>query len=212
MAEAKAGLSRRERRKREVRERIAEAAMRRFVLQGFDETTVDEIAADAGVAQKTFFNYFPTKQALFRELAEARIEELQVILEEERDRTASTAQKLEHCFQRLAQLLEQRRLLARDLILEVMRARTPGTTGDELSKLHASFAALLRDGQAAGDVRRDHPVEFLAEVVMGVYFSLMNNWVNLADYPLKDRLAQSAALLSEAISPSGTRFSPRRIP
>ena len=124
--------------------------MRRFVLQGFDETTVDEIAADAGIAQKTFFNYFPTKQALFRELAEARIEELQVILEEERDRAATTAEKLEHCFQRLAQLLEQRRLLARDLILEVMRARAPGTTGDELSKLHASFAALLRDGQAAG--------------------------------------------------------------
>ena len=47
--------------------------------------------------------------------------------------------------------------------------------------------------------------EFLAEVVMGVYFSLMNNWVNLADYPLKDRLAQSAALLSEAISPAGAR-------
>jgi hypothetical protein len=45
---------------------------------------------------------------------------------------------------------------------------------------------------------------------MGVYFSLMNNWVNLADYPLKDRLAQSAALLSEAISPPGTRSDSRR--
>lgn len=194
-------LGRRERRKREVRERIAAVGMQRFIRQGFDETTVDEIAADARIVQKTFFNYFPTKQALFRHLAEERIEELQLILEEERDSDGTTAQKLEHCFQRLSELLEQRGLLARDLILEVMRTRTPGTTGAELSKLHASFGALLRDGQAAGDVRSDHSVEFLAEVVMGVYFGLMNSWVNLPDYPLKDRLAQSAALLSEAISP-----------
>ena len=75
-------LSRRERRKREVRERLMQAAMTRFVAQGFDATTVDQIAEDADVAQKTFFNYFPTKHDLFHQLAEDRIDELQEILEE----------------------------------------------------------------------------------------------------------------------------------
>lgn len=193
--------SRRERRKREVRDRIMEAAMARFIRQGFDETTVDQIAEDADVAQKTFFNYFPTKQELFRELAEQRIEELREILEEERDRAGSTRAKLEHCFVRLSELLEQRRRLARDLILEVLRARPPGSSGADISKLHAAFGALLRDGQAAGEVRRDQPVEFLAEMVVGGFGAVMNNWVNLPNYPVKDRLAQTAAFLGGAISP-----------
>jgi AcrR family transcriptional regulator len=195
------GPGRRERRKREVRERIMEAAMRRFVRQGFDDTTVDQIAEDADVAQKTFFNYFSTKQALFRQLAEERVDELARILEEERERAGSTQQKLAHCFRRLSELLEQRRRLARDLILEVMRARPPGTNAEEISRLHASFGGILRDGQAAGDVRRDHSVEFLTEMVVGGFSAVMGNWVNIPGYPVKDRLDETATFLGEAIAP-----------
>ena len=70
MANARAdlpGLSRRERRKREVHDRILEAAVERFEQSGFEGTKVDEICEAADVAQKTFFNHFPTKQHLFRE-------------------------------------------------------------------------------------------------------------------------------------------------
>jgi len=35
-----------------------------FVHQGFDETTVGQIAEAAGVSQMTFFRYFPTKDAV----------------------------------------------------------------------------------------------------------------------------------------------------
>jgi AcrR family transcriptional regulator len=196
-------LSRRERRKREVRDRIMRAAMKRFIRQGFDDTRVDEIAQDADVAQKTFFNYFPTKQDLFHQLAEERIDELQEILEEERSGAGSTRQKLEHCFVRLSELLEERGLLARDLILEAMRARPPGMTGEDITKLHTAFGAILRDGQVRGDVRTDHPIEFLTEMVVGGFGAVMNNWVNIRDYPVKDRLAQTAAFLGEAISPKG---------
>ena len=95
MAENEPELGRRERRKREVRTRIMASAMQCFVRQGFADTTVDQIADAADVAQKTFFNYFPTKQDLFRQLAEERIDELHQMLEEERSEPGTTAQKLE---------------------------------------------------------------------------------------------------------------------
>lgn len=43
---------------------LQEKAMALFVQQGFDETTVAQIAEAAGVSQMTFFRYFPTKDAV----------------------------------------------------------------------------------------------------------------------------------------------------
>jgi AcrR family transcriptional regulator len=55
----------REFKKLHTRQLIAEEAMRLFVLRGFDHITVAEVAAAAGVSEKTVFNYFPTKEDLF---------------------------------------------------------------------------------------------------------------------------------------------------
>jgi AcrR family transcriptional regulator len=38
--------------------------LRLFSAQGFDATTVDQIAAEAGVTQRTFFHHFPAKEAV----------------------------------------------------------------------------------------------------------------------------------------------------
>ena len=47
---------------RAVRAEIAAVAMRLFLEQGFDKTTVDQIAAEAGLSRTSFFRYFATKE------------------------------------------------------------------------------------------------------------------------------------------------------
>ncbi len=51
-------------RKAKTFHRIQEEAMRLFLAQGYDATTVEEIAAAAGVSHMTVFRHFPTKEAL----------------------------------------------------------------------------------------------------------------------------------------------------
>jgi AcrR family transcriptional regulator len=51
----------RERKKRERRRRIEEAAIGLFERDGFDATTIEQIAAAADIAPRTFFSYFETK-------------------------------------------------------------------------------------------------------------------------------------------------------
>ncbi|NUP65667.1 MAG: TetR family transcriptional regulator [Nonomuraea sp.] len=79
--------SRRDRKKRLTRQRIAQAAVRLFQEQGYEQTTVAQIAAAADVDPKTFSNYFRSKDdvlwidieqdfhVLFRTVAEPRPDE-----------------------------------------------------------------------------------------------------------------------------------------
>jgi AcrR family transcriptional regulator len=55
--------SRRERKKRETRERIRAAAVQLVDAQGIHNTTVEAICEAADVSARTFFNYFPSKNA-----------------------------------------------------------------------------------------------------------------------------------------------------
>jgi AcrR family transcriptional regulator len=55
---------RREENKQRTRSALEEAAARLFALQGFEATTVRDIAAAAGVGERTFFRYFPSKEDL----------------------------------------------------------------------------------------------------------------------------------------------------
>lgn len=57
--------TRREAKKAHMRQRLSETAQQLIAERGFSRVTVAQIAATAGVAVATVFNYFGTKEALF---------------------------------------------------------------------------------------------------------------------------------------------------
>ncbi|HLV71849.1 MAG TPA: mycofactocin system transcriptional regulator [Vulgatibacteraceae bacterium] len=58
-----------------------------FARQGFDETTVDDIAAAAGIARRTFFRYFASKNDLVWGDFEGQLRRLRTLLDETDPRT-----------------------------------------------------------------------------------------------------------------------------
>jgi AcrR family transcriptional regulator len=75
-----AGL--RERKKRRTRQQISDVATTLFVVRGFDQVKVSEIAEIVGVSEKTVYNYFPTKESLVFDRTDETIERLVAALRE----------------------------------------------------------------------------------------------------------------------------------
>lgn len=56
-----------ERKKRETRQKIVKVAMDLFQNQGFNNTTMEQIADQTDIARKTLYNYFPVKEDIVDE-------------------------------------------------------------------------------------------------------------------------------------------------
>ena len=63
----------RERKKRRVRQKISDVATAMFLVHGFDNVTVAQIAAACEVSEQTVFNYFTTKESLFLDRSESMV-------------------------------------------------------------------------------------------------------------------------------------------
>lgn len=74
MADVTKPTGRRELRKLETRQRLADAAAQLFAEHGYDAVSMSDVATAAGVAVQTVFNYFPTKPDLVLDRADDMLE------------------------------------------------------------------------------------------------------------------------------------------
>jgi AcrR family transcriptional regulator len=79
---------RRSRKRLATRQGISDAATRLFIERGFDNVTVDEIAAAADVGRMTVFNHFPRKEDMFFDRDEEGREMLREALRQRDPRVA----------------------------------------------------------------------------------------------------------------------------
>ncbi len=80
----------RERKKQQTRLTIVDVATRLFVEQGYQQTTLAQIAEEADLAPSTFFNYFATKVDIVFSMLDAVIDSAQRRLTERPDGEPAT--------------------------------------------------------------------------------------------------------------------------
>jgi len=197
---------RRERKKRETRERIYEVARELFLEHGFGATTVDQIAEAADIAQTTFFNYFPSKGAVLREMTTEVSQRLEAMLAAELASPGSAHERIVRFTRGVVEGIGQAEDLARDVLLELLRtASHPGDALPYFSKVYEPFTLILAEGQRAGEVRTDHAPRLLAELVIGTLNMALVGWLNDPAYPFEQRLSEFTELIGEVIAPRSPR-------
>ena len=196
-------LSRRERRKLEIRERILDAARELFAEQGFQDTRVADVCERADIAHKTFFNHFPTKLDLLREFAHAGIEELMFEIEDIRKADLGTPERVHRFFDTVAAHIAEAGPRNREMVVELvhMISGDAAERSEGVRRLHAAFRGIVEDGLAQGDVTRRHDPQALTEMILGAYYVLMFNYANLDDFPVRERGHAAARILADALAP-----------
>jgi len=200
-------LSRRARRKLEVRRRILEAAEALFDARGVAASRISEICERADVAEKTFFNHFASKQDLLRELAAEALGRLLADIEQVRKRPGTTRERLVAFFGCIADHAEEAGPMHRELLTEMIHVACEARTEREQTRaLKGAFGALVADGLAAGDLTRRHAPETLTDMILGAFYVLMFNWAHLEGYGLRRHAIAAARFLGDAMAAT-----PRRI-
>lgn len=191
--------SRRERRRVEVRDRIVESALLLFETQGYEATTVAEIVRRADIAYGTFFNHFPSKLHLLREVADHSLRDLFENLEEIRKQPGDFAEHLVLLFERSADRTLAKGPQMRELISAMLALAFPETAGNDDRRIRLAFGQLLEDGARRGEVREDVDFETLLEIVVGAWYSMFFSWVHFDDYPLRERATKAARFLAQTL-------------
>lgn len=200
MSAADAQPSRRERRRLEIRARIAETALALFETQGYEATTVAEIARRADIAYGTFFNHFPSKLHLLREVSDLALRDLFENVEGVRKQPGSFADHLVALFESSARKAEDKGPQTRELISAMMALAFPETAGSDDRRIRLAFGHILEDGLAAGELCDGADLETLTEIVVGAWYSMFLSWVHFDDYRLGERASSVAHFLARTLS------------
>jgi AcrR family transcriptional regulator len=170
----------------EARRRLQQAALELYRERGFDQTTTAEIAARAGVNERTYFRHFPDKrEVLFDGEADLRTSLMQAVAD-----APDGLQPFEillSAFQEAGRALEANRPFAEPRFELI--AATPALRERELAK-HAS----LTDAVAEALRQRDVPgrlAGLAAQTGWATYRQAVQAWTNDPTQGLDAHLSQA---------------------
>jgi len=187
--------------RQQTADRIVEAAATLFGERGVEATTVAEICERADVAHQTFFNHFPTKQDLVRELVHHGQEFLLAAIETALREGASTGERIARLFEQIHEAAASVGPMHQDLVSEGIRTAHEMTDPLATRAIHSALAKLVRSGRALGDVTRRHACEDQVALLLGALSQLMFEWAHQPDFAIAERSAGMARLLADALTP-----------
>jgi len=181
----------RETKKAATRRALVAAANRRFHRHGFEQTTIEEICADAGVSRRTFFRYFESKEALAFPHRAERYERFLNLL----DRNGHGENPVDGLRAICATFAreysaERERLVAQQRLVDsvpALTAREHEIDRDWEAAMAETFRRRFGRGAAA-----DRRARFMAGAAIGVIRATMRYWYERDGAPDLERLGQQA--------------------
>ena len=197
------GSSQRER----TRAALREAALTRFVRDGFEATSINDIAGDVGVTPRTFYRYFASKDEVLFADYEARLDWFQ--------RALSVRPRRESLIDSVRAAVDS---FPDDpaVVAEIARIRSGGLDPDRIEahirRVEAELARAIeahlleRAGEAGADTDEQVRAAVVARAVAAAVFTALDAWMagQANDLDELTRLTDVALAVVEPMSFGGT--------
>jgi AcrR family transcriptional regulator len=186
-------------RRERTRDALREAALRRFVADGYDATSIADIATDVGVTTRTFYRYFASKDEVLFVDYEARLDWFRRALSVRPRREPITVSVLTAIasFPDDPQVVSEiARLRASELDARRVEAHIQRVQSELGREIEAHLIERLAD-------RADGPdASFLASVtahaIAAAVFTALDRWMTGTDHDL-DELSRLTAVALESL-------------
>ena len=127
-------------RRSKTHEALRQAALKKFASEGFGNVTVEQLAQEAGVTERTFFRHFPSKEAVLFQDYDTQVEWLADALSQ-RPRSESLFDAVKASIESFPHDLE--------VVRQAALARAELITGEQIAShlrvVQSSFAAVITD-------------------------------------------------------------------
>lgn len=176
---AEAQISRRERKKRDTRRRILDAALQLMADKPYGEVRIEDICTAADVANATFFLHFPNKSALalaYNEDVAAKVEETLA------SDGLNAADRLKTLLKTYLAEWGAHSHLMRQIVLELISQPGSGATFNEVSPgLLTLVGKVIRDGQKSNQFNRMIEPETAALALVAAWNAIAISWAKTGD-------------------------------
>ena len=188
---------RREQKRLETLQRIAETGLKLFIAQGYEETTLEAIAEAAGISRRTFFYYFKSKEEVLLAWQGSGFAQAlrPTLLDESPDQTPFVA--VRNCLSKLAARYVTKDSIIVDRLLRSTEALRARKQAHFVEMEDALFAAL---GELWPQPKRRIALRLVAMVSMGALRLAIESWrQDNGKRPLAKYLLENLAVLEAEI-------------
>ncbi|MEF8889397.1 MAG: TetR/AcrR family transcriptional regulator [Desulfohalobiaceae bacterium] len=165
--------------KSEKYEQILEAAIRVFARQGYYNSTISQVAREAGVGDGTIYLYFKNKDDILDNFFSYKTTQIFSQFKDEVDHCDNALDKLERLVACHLHEFEQNRDLA--VVYEVetrMRRHLSDEKIKEMSRMYFDLVAqIVEQGQNEGTIRQNIPIHLVKQYLIGAVDEVITTWL-----------------------------------
>jgi AcrR family transcriptional regulator len=192
--------TRRERKKRETRQKIFNAAIKLFKEHGFEATTIDMISEEADVARGTIFLHFTSKESILANWGYERLQEIEE-RREEWDYGESCKQRVLRIYKILNEVNIQNYDFIKVLIESSMKHRKVLESEKNVYfELRELFADLIEEAQEKGRLKSKFNPLVAANMLENIYYNALYDWVRSEGaWPLEEIMEEKVSIVFEGL-------------
>jgi TetR/AcrR family fatty acid metabolism transcriptional regulator len=194
------------RRENDKYQRILEAAIKVFAEQGFFQSTIAQIAKEAGVADGTIYLYFKNKDDILVQFFNYKAKQVFDGFREEVNRAESAVDKLRNLVRRhLAEFQRDRNMAILYQFETHQSSRLAEEQIKEMSNMYLDIVAeIMEQGQQEGLIRKNLYLSLVKRFILGAVDEVINTWIHSGgEYDLVSMADPLVDLFIEGVGTGG---------